>query len=209
MADNPLKKMVGQYKSMADEAKGAGEGIRQRNQMAQEAMHPSSPAPESAPVKRAPLSWEKAEGAPAPAGEKPAYKMAQDILANPKSYKDGGEVKKTGFAMVHKGEHVVTPEQKMHMKHAMGLANDVLGGDEAEPKKTVKEMRIRKGASGGHIVTHIHHHIMHPDEDHVTTGTDHLMDHVMHHMTDPDEGEEESMESPGVQAMEKAVGYEK
>lgn len=205
MADNPLKKMVGQYKSLADDAKEAASGIKERNQMAQEALQPSTPRP-AAPVKRAPVSWEKAQGAAAPAGEKPAYKMAQDILANPKSYKDGGEVKKTGLAMVHKGEHVVTPEQKMHMKHAMGLASDVLGGDEPTPKKEVKEMRIRKGASGGHIVHHIHSHFSHPDEEHVTTGTDHLMDHVMEHMTDPDEGEEE-MESPGTQQQEEALGY--
>lgn len=206
MADNPLKKMVGQYKSLADEAKSTAQGIKERNESADMALHPPSAPVPAPPVKRAPMKWEKTQGAPVPAGEKPMYQQAQDILASPKSYKSGGEVKKTGFAMVHKGEHVVTPEQKMHMQHAMGLASDVLGGDEPAPKKEVKEMHIRRGASGGHIVRHIHSHLSHPDEEHVTTGTDHLMDHVMQHMTDPDQGEE-SMESPGTQQQEQALGY--
>ena len=135
---------------------------------------------------------------------------------------EGGIVPKTGAYLMKKGEHVLTPEKKNMMHHAMSLASTALSHpdmDEKEPaapKKTLKEMRIRKGASGGHLITHIHE-MPHPDEEHVSPDTDHLVGHVLQHMTEPNEGEmeaengesgmDEKNESPATGQMEKAVGY--
>ena len=137
---------------------------------------------------------------------------------------EGGVVPKTGAYLMKKGEHVLTPEKKNMMHHAMSLASTALSHpdmDEKEPpmpKKTIKEMRIRKGASGGHVITHVHEMPgMHPDEEHVSPDTDHLVGHVLQHMTEPNEGEmeaengesgmDEKNESPATGQMEKAVGY--
>ena len=100
------------------------------------------------------------------------------------------------------------------MKNAMGLAEGVLSHDAPKqemPKKMIHEMRIRKGKSGGHIITHVHKHPMHPDEEHVTSTKADLMKHVMKHMAEPDEPESADMAgmmppSAGTQAMAGAVG---
>jgi hypothetical protein len=128
--------------------------------------------------------------------------------AKPLSYKDGGEVKKTGLAMVHKGERVLTAQQHGNMNHAFDLAGAVLAQQSPEPdmpKKNIKEMHMRKGANGGFIVKHIHDHYMHPDEEHVHTDMDGVHDHMEQHWGEPNDGEEEH-ESAGVRAAEEAVG---
>jgi hypothetical protein len=127
------------------------------------------------------------------------------------SFHKGGTVPMDGPYNLKKGEHVMTAQQHGNMNHAFDLAGSVLAQQSPEPdmpKKELKEMRIRKGANGGHIVTHIHTHMMHPDEEHVHEHTDGLIDHVMQHMTEPNEGEAEAdAGDPGIEAAEKAVGY--
>ena|ERR1700722_19153348 len=106
------------------------------------------------------------------------------------SFKDGGDVKETGLAHVHKGEHVLSKDTMDHLK----LATHALGNHEHsdKPKKEIKHMTITK-AKGGHIIKHEHHNPEHhPDETHVTQGTDSLVNHVMDHMSDQNPGEAEA-----------------
>ena len=90
----------------------------------------------------------------------------------------------------------------MHsMKHAMGLAEGVLSHDAPKmqmPKKVIHEMKIRRGKSGGHIITHVHKHPMHPDEEHVVANKADLLKHVADHMSEP---EPEQPEASGMQGM--------
>src|ERR1700675_2629968 len=102
---NPLSDMVENVKSVKGEAQGLAAELKARGEMTGAT---ASAAPKPAPAPRQPAAWEKAAGKPAPKGEKDMYKQASD-WAKPMSYKDGGEVKKTGLAMVHQGEHVLTP----------------------------------------------------------------------------------------------------
>lgn len=129
---------------------------------------------------------------------------------------DGGEVPKTGAYIMKKGEHVLTPEKKNLMHHAMSLAETALSHPDTEdkepepPKKEIREMRIRKGASGGYVIEHHHTHFSHPMEEHTAKDTDDLHDHLEQHMGEPNDGEgnhEESGESTGAQAAEAALGY--
>jgi hypothetical protein len=71
-----------------------------------------------------------------------------------------------------------------HMKSAMA---DSMGGahHEEKPKKEIKHIEVKKGKSGGHIITHHHTHPMHEAESHVTGTDDQLADHVMEHMGTP------------------------
>ncbi len=211
---NPLSDMIEKTKAGMQESAGMGGELKAKKEMMDNAKQAlsSAPAPKPSPVQRKPEMWEKASGKAAPKGEKDMYKKASE-WAQPMSYADGGEVKKTGVAMVHKGEHVLTPEHKGHIKAALSMAEGALSHEkEAEPdmpKKEVSEMRIRKGASGGHIIKHVHVHMhLHPDEEHVTHDTDGLVDHVMHHMTEPNEGEKEAdAGDPGIEEMQHVVGY--
>ncbi len=125
---------------------------------------------------------------------------------------DGGVVPKTGAYLMKQGEHVLTPEKKNMMQHAMSLASTALSHpDEKEtepPKKTIKSMHIRK-AGGGYIIEH--HHAsphLHPMEEHTVKDMTSLHDHLGEHMGEPNESAaKEGAESSGVQAMESAVGY--
>lgn len=127
----------------------------------------------------------------------------------------GGTVPKTGPYVLKEGEKVLTQGQHNHLKNAMGLAHDALSGPEHDnkPAKIVKEMHIRKTDNGGYIAKHIHTSFEHPDEEHVHPHTDALHDHIEAHWGEPNDGEEESESqkdtSPGVTAIQKAVGMEK
>lgn len=78
--------------------------------------------------------------------------------------------------------------------HIMDGASDALGGKkERKPKKEIKEMRIRKGKSGGHIIEH--HHTApehHPMEEHTSGNDDQLANHVLQNMGTPNPGEAEA-----------------
>lgn len=101
---------------------------------------------------------------------------------NIKTYHKGTDyVPKTGPAVLKQGEVVLDPEkgEKYRKAKANGLdaTKEVLGG-ESEPKKEIRELRIRKGHGGnGHIIEH--HHMSHPMEEHVTTGDDEMIGHVL------------------------------
>lgn len=57
------------------------------------------------------------------------------------------------------------------------------GGKHEKPKKEIKEVRVRKGKSGGHVIEHHHTHPEHhPMEEHVTKGDDAMAAHMMANM---------------------------
>jgi hypothetical protein len=156
-------------------------------------------------------------GGKLPAGSTPgSYHPASTAMRPPLSgvMHEGGVVPKTGAYLMKKGEHVLTPEKKNMMHHAMSLASTALSHPDMEekeppmPKKSVKEMHIRKGKSGGFIMEH--HHAapaVHPMEEHTAPDMDALHDHMDQHMGQPPDAEAaEGAESPGVQAMESAIG---
>lgn len=69
-------------------------------------------------------------------------------------------------------------------------ATEKLGGKSKGPKKEVKEIRTRKGASGGYI--HEHHHTSpehHPMEEHTSANQDAMVQHMMQNMGSPNPGE--------------------
>lgn len=68
-----------------------------------------------------------------------------------------------------------------------------LGAEHSKPHKEIKEIRIRKGKSGGHIIEHHHTHPEHhPVEEHVAPTMDALHDHMEDTMGAPNLGEAEA-----------------
>jgi hypothetical protein len=197
---NPLKGMMD-----TSDAGTLGTALAEKQKIIEQDKAAASPAPSMPAAKGTAVMSPKDKINPKGAygsgkGEKRIPEASE--WAKPLSYKDGGEVKKTGLAMVHKGERVLTAQQHGNMNHAFDLAGSVLAQQSPEPdmpKKEVREMRIRKGASGGHIINHSHVSMIHPDEEHVTKTMKELHDHLDQHM-------DEENESPGVQAAEEAVG---
>jgi hypothetical protein len=102
-------------------------------------------------------------------------------------------VKKTGPAILHKGEAVIAKEKNpMKMKDKAKAVSMEALGDKSKPKKEIKEMHIRKSHDGRHIVKHVHKHPSHPDEEHIMEHGDQLHDHIAQHMTEPNLGEMEA-----------------
>lgn len=128
----------------------------------------------------------------------------------------GGTVPKTGPYVLKEGEKVLTQGQHNHLKNAMGLAHSVLADapdSEVQPPKVIRAMHIRKASDGSHVIEHHHVSFSHPMEEHTAKNMDELHDHLEQHWGDPNDGEEESESqkdtSPGVAAIQKAVGMEK
>jgi hypothetical protein len=121
-------------------------------------------------------------------------------LARPMMYKKGGKVKKTGWAIVHKGEKIMA-EKKDKKK----------GGDKKKgAKKKVHVMHIRKAANEGYIATHdfekpqgggdMGDMSTPPSEDHVLPNIAALQDHVGDHMGPQEEEPEppaQGLSGPG------------
>jgi hypothetical protein len=135
---------------------------------------------------------------------KPTAPKAAPVKAGPKipKYHTGTDyVPKTGPAILKKGEAVLdTHEAAEHratkgknMKHGMENVAAELGGKSEKPKKEIKEIRTRKGKSGGYI--HEHHHTApehHPMEEHTSPDQDAMVSHLMEHMGQPNPGEAEA-----------------
>jgi len=70
------------------------------------------------------------------------------------------------------------------MDHAM---KDSLGGahHEEKPKKEIKHIEVKKGKSGGHIITHHHTHPSHEPEAHVAKDDDSMAAHMLEHAGTP------------------------
>jgi len=105
------------------------------------------------------------------------------------SYKTGTNyVPKTGPAILHKGEAVVTKEKNMdNMKDKM---MDSLGGSSKKPKKEIHKIETHKTADGKMVHIHKHHHPEHhPDEEHVSNDMAELHKHMEDHMGAQNEGE--------------------
>jgi len=102
--------------------------------------------------------------------------------AKPPGFKDGGVVEKTGVAKVHKGEVVIPAPKGKDM--AWKDATKRLEGKSKSPKgkKEVKEIRTRKGASGGFIHSH---HFTDPSqepEEHVSPDQASMLQHMAANM---------------------------
>lgn len=100
--------------------------------------------------------------------------------AKPPGFKDGGVVEKTGVAKVHKGEVVIPAPKGKGM--AWKDATRHLGGKSPKGKKEVKEIRTRKGASGGFIHSH---HFADPSqepEEHVSPDQASMLQHMAANM---------------------------
>ena len=108
------------------------------------------------------------------------------------SFKKGtSHVPKTGIYKLHEGEAVIPKEKNMDSVKDKMISS--LGGDEKKPKKEVKEIRTRKGKSGGYI--HEHHHTHpehHPMEEHTSKDSAAMHDHMEEHMGEPNPGEAEA-----------------
>jgi hypothetical protein len=85
-------------------------------------------------------------------------------------------------------------------------AMDSMGGahHEEKPKKEIKHIEVKKGKSGGHIITHHHTHPSHAPEEHATGSDDQMMDHMTEHMTTP--GPSEQAADAGQTGMPAAAG---
>lgn len=209
-----LNKVAESYGAANKQSEGLGKELAAKVQMkkeAEKALNPEPVAPAPKPAPKEPAPGDKINPK-AQYGDKPGEKRIDvtDMVKPLGKMHKGGEVKKSGAYELKKGEHVLTEPQKGVLglaAHAMShVADEEKGG--MPPKKEVKEMRIRKGASGGHIINHAHTHFSHPDEEHVTSTNKELMAHVMEHMANPEKEEEsEGANDGGKGEMESAVGY--
>lgn len=213
MAENPLKKLLPKD---PDTGPGIGtelgEKARQMNN-ARGALNPVATPEKSVVGKPSPMKPVKG-----PYGSQPGEKRIDTSFPDspmPKFHK-GGTVKETGPAILKKGEKVLTADQHGHLKNALGLAQAALShepADDVKPVKDVKEMHVRKTDNGGYIVKHIHKSFEHPDEEHVHPDMDALHDHMESHWGEPNDGENaseaEQDKSPGVVAIQKAIGMGK
>lgn len=125
------------------------------------------------------------------------------------SYHDGGDVDKTGPAMLEKGEHVLSKEATEKVKDSMGAGKKKESKKEPEKKdkkakkkggKRVKEMHVRRGASGGYIAKHDFERPtdamaqMPESEEHILPDMNALHDHMDEHM-----GEEQQEAAGGAE----------
>lgn len=227
MAINPLQSML----PKDPEGKGLGNELKARvdmNKAASDALKPTgAPVAEPArPLSNEPQDKAKSQGPyGSGAGEKrinvsdwtkPLGGAPASPAAGAPKMHTGGTVPKTGQYTLKAGEKVLTPEQHGNLKHAMGLAHEALSHEpekDITPPKDIHEMHVRKADNGGFIVKHIHKHFEHPPEEHVHSDMDSLHDHLEQHWGEPNDGEAESEgqkdTSPGVTAIQKAVGLEK
>ncbi len=107
--------------------------------------------------------------------------------AKPNTYKDGGIVQKTGKALVHKGEEVLTKDDPRHM---FSLASSGMGDDKPEaPKKEISHRVIRK-VKNGHIIEHHFTHPSHKMEEHVAGSKQGMLNHVEANTPDDNDGDE-------------------
>ena len=139
----------------------------------------------------------------------------------PVYHKGVDKVPNTGTAVLKKGEAVLNTQDAStyrDMKDKMGkhlaLASTALGGTDKpeKPAKHIKEIRVRKGKNGGHIIEH--HHTRpehHPMEEHVAADTKTMLEHMSQHMGDADDagGQEEAepAQQSATEAMAKDVGF--
>lgn len=102
------------------------------------------------------------------------------------SYKKGGIVKKTGPALLHKGETVIPND--------MGLAEGPMAHGDEKPKKAKKEVKsvhVRKAKKGGFIAENHHVSPDHPMEEHALPNMAALQEHMKESLSD---GAESPME---------------
>jgi hypothetical protein len=77
--------------------------------------------------------------------------------------------------------------------HPMDAVRHALGGSDSKPPKEIREIRTRKGKSGGYI--HEHHHTHpehHPMEEHTSGDQDAMAEHMLSNMGAPNPGEAEA-----------------
>lgn len=104
-------------------------------------------------------------------------------LAGMASYAKGTtKVKKTGPAILHKGEAVVpaheNPMNKDKDKDMYGMVKDMAGKD-AKPKKEIRKIHTSKTHDNKFLHVHEHHNsAAHPDEQHVSNDVKEMQEHM-------------------------------
>ena len=143
---------------------------------------------------------QEAQKAQAGVDEDTMRTAAKGVAGAIPSYKHGGTVKKTGLALVHKGETVIPVKGNSKMANWKDAAIS-LGGEDKAPKKEISHIVTRKSANGGHVHEHHHTHSAHPVEHHVTKGDDEMVEHMLANAGTPNPGEDTSDQgSPAAQA---------
>lgn len=218
-ADNVLGDMVsdaikawktGAVKTGYEEAPKAGRAYGEKIKMAREALRPLAPEPEPMTPVMPGAGVDKINPKAAKYGDRPGEKRPETMG----TFKKGGEVPKTGVYKMHKGEQVMTPEQKNKMRDMLSLAESTLGHDAPpEPQKPPKEgraMHVRKLDDKSFHIRHEHTHPMdHPDAEYSAKDLKELHKHMDDHWGEAKETPmEESQESPKVAMAEKAAGVE-
>lgn len=131
-----------------------------------------------------------AEDTIATQGAKQDTHARSEVSGGTPSYKTGtARVPKTGPAILHKDEAVLTKDDADKYRTALGHAAHALGGDHKHPK-TIHEIRTRRSSNGGYI--HEHHHT-HPEEhameEHTSPDQDAMVAHMMQNMGSQTSGE--------------------
>lgn len=131
------------------------------------------------------------------------------------TFKEGGDVPKTGHYKLHEGEKVITKNQKDQMSHAFGLAQSHLAHEKAPepehkmPRKKLKSVHTRRAKNGGFIMKHEHHapHNMQEHDSEHTAGTEaEMLQHMKENQPEAPPDPEEMGESGGAAQMEQAIG---
>jgi hypothetical protein len=164
-------------KNVTDETDpGSAERKRQTNAAMEVTDAPKIPA---SPAKPAPsMKVDKVKSGSY--GSKPGEKRidVSDMVKPLPSYKDGTDsVPETGPAIVHKGEKI-TPAKDNPMAN---IYSKITEGDK-QPKKSLKEIRVRKAKDGSHIIEHHHHHPAHKMEEHTAKDGAALKAHMDEHV---------------------------
>lgn len=151
-------------------------GLRQRVRESNALLGDSAPSPSAPPAPKTPMKVDKVKAGPY--GSKPGEKRIDvgDMVKPLGSYKHGTDyVPKTGPAILHQGEAVIpAKDNKMADKSVYSKINE--GGD--KPKKSLKEIRVRKAKDGTHIIEHHHHHPAHKMEEHTAKDAAALQAHM-------------------------------
>lgn len=104
--------------------------------------------------------------------------MVKKLPTQLPSYKHGTDsVPETGPAVLHKGEAVI-PAKDNPMAN---IYSKITEGDK-QPKKSLKEIRVRKAKDGSHIIEHHHHHPAHKMEEHTAKDGAALQAHMDEHV---------------------------
>ncbi len=183
---------------------GEAEAIRQKSANVKEYMDATSGAPVAPKAPPASQDYDKINKN-AKFGNRPGEKRpGPDGM--PTYHKGVASVPKTGPAVLKKGEAVIPAEH--NPMNPENMFDKVAGMPAKKPAKVIDHLKVRKAASGGHIIEH--HHTepgAHKMEEHLAPTMKALHDHIDSHYGSPNVGMNDG-NSPAdpTAAMSEAVG---